>query len=444
MKIGKSGNKTVRLNVSRLNRHGLITGATGTGKTVTLHTLAENLSYEGVSVFAADVKGDLSGIAMRDQVNGIDPNVVLWDLMGSDGHPIQTTVADMGARMLSRMMGLTKVQEGVLTVAFAWAQGEGFRLHTLTDLQRCLAEVANRAKELRVVLGNITAGSVGAIQREITSFRAQGGDHFFGHAVFDVNSLIHCNKSRGRINVLAAYKLMTSPKVYSTFLLWLLTELQATLPEVGDQPLPKLVFFFDEAHLLFDGDDSLEAALLQTVRLIRSKGIGVFFVTQRPIDLPASVLAQLSNVFQHALRAYTSADLRAVRAAASGLRPNPAFNAETAITGLKIGQALVSTVSASGEPTPVEIVNIDLPFSRLGPITRAERDRIMERTKQLRIEPETDDSDQYDNEPEQKPRSRVGLKVLAYIVAWLVVSPFLFMLGSCAMMVIAAHNNIPR
>ncbi|MBS7669743.1 helicase HerA-like domain-containing protein [Croceicoccus gelatinilyticus] len=383
------------LELSRANRHGLIAGATGTGKTVTLQGLAESFSANGVPVFVADVKGDLSGISMpgsptfkhADKLEGrakelgmddyaySDNPAVFWDLYGEQGHPIRTTVSEMGPLLLSRLMDLNETQEGVLNIAFHWADEQGLLLLDLDDLQSMLAHTAENAKELSTTYGNVTKASVGAIQRSLLSLRSQGGDQFFGEPALEIDDFIKCDENgRGFINVLAADKLMRSPKLYATFLLWLLSELFETLPEVGDPEKPKLVFFFDEAHLLFDdAPKALEEKIEQVVRLIRSKGVGVFFVTQNPIDIPEDVAGQLGNRVQHALRAFTPRDQKAIKAAADTFRINPELDVAEAITQLKTGEALVSTLMEDGAPSIVQRTLIKPPRSRLGPVSPKER-----------------------------------------------------------------------
>ena len=383
------------LDLRRANRHGLVAGATGTGKTVTLQRMAEQFSAAGVPVFVADVKGDLSGMALPGSPiakshEGLaaraaevgddgwayrDNPVLFWDLFGKDGHPVRTTVSEMGPLLLARLMGLNDTQEGVLTIAFHVADQDGLLLLDLDDLQAMLADVARRASELTVTYGNVSAQSVGAIQRALLQLRAQGGDLFFGEPAFEIADLIGTDDAgRGRISILASDRLMAAPKLYATFLLWLLSELFETLPEVGDPDKPKLVFFFDEAHLLFD---EAPAALLekveQVVRLIRSKGVGVYFVTQNPVDIPEKVAGQLGNRVQHALRAFTPRDQKAIAAAAETFRANPDLDVATAITELKVGEALVSFLQPDGAPSPVARTLIAPPGSRLGPATPVER-----------------------------------------------------------------------
>ena len=383
------------LNLKRANRHGLIAGATGTGKTVTLQGIVEGFSRNGVPCFVADVKGDLSGLAMAGsptaKMHDIftaraadigdtswaykDNPVQFWDLFSEQGHPVRTTVSEMGPLLLARLMDLNEVQEGVLTIAFHVADKDGLLLLDLDDLQAMLAECAQQADELTVTYGNVSKQSVGTIQRSLLQLRSQGGEHFFGEPALDIMDLIALDDSgRGVVNILAADKLMASPKLYSTFLLWLLSELFETLPEIGDPDKPKLVFFFDEAHLLFnDAPKALLEKIEQVVRLIRSKGVGVYFITQNPIDIPDTVAGQLNNRVQHKLNAFTPRDQSAVRAAAETFRANPGVDVATVITELKIGEALVSLLQPDGSPSPVERSLIKPPASRVGPLDAKER-----------------------------------------------------------------------
>ena len=392
--LGANGEKQTLL-LSRANRHGLVAGATGTGKTVTLQTMAEQFSAAGVPVFMADVKGDLSGVCMagshdfkhadvieaRAKELGLEPfeytdnPAVFWDLYGESGHPIRTTISEMGPLLLARLMGLNETQEGVLMIAFKWADDNGLLLLDMDDLQQVLITCAERAGDLATTYGNISRASVGTIQRQLLAFESQGAGKFFGEPAFEINDFIRCDETgKGVINVLAAEKLMQSPKLYATFLLWLLSELFEALPEVGDPEKPTLVFFFDEAHLLFDeAPQALFDKIEQVVRLIRSKGVGVFFVTQNPIDIPEKIAGQLGNRVQHALRAFTPRDQKAIKAAAETFRINPKLDVETAITELKVGEALVSTLDEDGAPTIVQRTLIAPPHSRLGPITPKER-----------------------------------------------------------------------
>ncbi|VWX53356.1 helicase HerA-like domain-containing protein [Novosphingobium sp. 9U] len=392
--LGSNGERQV-LRLSRANRHGLVAGATGTGKTVTLQTVAEQFSAAGVPVFLADVKGDLSGIAMAgsptfknaaalearakeirltDYAYSDNP-AVFWDLYGEQGHPIRTTISEMGPLLLARLLDLNETQEGVLNVAFRFADDQGLLLLDLEDLQAMLVHTAEHASELSTKYGNVTKASVGTIQRQLLSLESQGGAQFFGEPALEINDFIRCDEQgRGVINVLAADKLMRSPKLYATFLLWLLAELFETLPEVGDLDKPRLVFFFDEAHLLFDdAPKALQEKVEQVVRLVRSKGVGVYFVTQNPIDVPEEIAGQLGNRVQHALRAFTPRDKKAIKAAAETFRINPDLDVERAITELKTGEALVSTLDEEGAPGIVQRTLIAPPRSRLGPVTAKER-----------------------------------------------------------------------
>jgi uncharacterized protein len=393
--IGTGGGKRQVMNLKRANRHGLIAGATGTGKTVTLQGLVEGLSAAGVPCFVADVKGDLSGLAMAGSPQGKmheifaaraaeigdtewaykDCPTQFWDLFGEQGHPIRTTVSEMGPLLIARLLDLNDVQEGVLTIAFHVADKDGLLLLDLDDLQAMLVSCAGRADELTVTYGNVSKQSVGTIQRSLLQLRSQGGEHFFGEPALDLNDFIKLDDGgRGVVNILAADKLMASPKLYSTFLLWMLSELFEMLPEIGDPDKPKLCFFFDEAHLLFnDAPKALVEKIEQVVRLIRSKGVGVYFITQNPIDIPDTVAGQLNNRIQHKLNAFTPRDQAAVRAAAETFRANPGVDVATVITELKIGEALVSVLQADGSPTPVERTLIKPPSSRVGPLSPQER-----------------------------------------------------------------------
>jgi uncharacterized protein len=377
------------------NRHGIVTGATGTGKTVTLQILAEGFSDAGVPVFCADIKGDLSGIAVAGEEKEVlrtraetikltpydyrDFPVIFWDLFGEKGHPIRATVSEMGPLLLSRLMNLTEAQEGVMNIAFRIADEEGLLLLDMKDLQSLLSHLVERADEISARYGNVNKASVGAIQRSLLILEEQGGKHFFGEPALRISDLMRTTPDgRGAISVLAADKLMMNPRLYATFLLWLLSELFEQLPEVGDPDKPKLVFFFDEAHLLFDeAPKALVDRVEQVVRLIRSKGVGVYFVTQNPLDVPETVLAQCGNRIQHALRAYTPREQKAVKTAADTFRPNPDFNSMTAITQLGVGEALVSLLEAKAVPSVVQRTLIRPPSSRMGPITDAERQRIV-------------------------------------------------------------------
>lgn len=380
------------------NRHGLIAGATGTGKTVTLQILAEGFSAEGVPVFMADVKGDLSGLAVsgtethklhdafmkRAGTIGLDLQytsfpVTFWDLFGEQGHPIRATAAEMGPLLLSRLMDLTDAQEGVLNVAFHVADEQGWPLLDLEDLQALLLWCGQNAKELSLQYGNVTTASVGAIQRQLLVLENQAGAKFFGEPAFDLNDMMTCDADgRGRINILASDKLMNSPRMYATFLLWLMSELFEELPEVGNPDKPKLVFFFDEAHLLFkDAPKALMDKVEQVARLIRSKGVGIYFITQNPSDVPETVLGQLGNRVQHALRAFTANDQKALRQAADTYRPNPRFDTAEAIREVGTGEAVTSMLDPKGIPQVVERTLIRPPSSQLGPIPASVRAQLM-------------------------------------------------------------------
>ncbi len=379
------GESPVYLLPKYANRHGLVTGATGTGKTVTLQVLAEAFSCRGVPVFLADIKGDLTGICQQGGGNakleeraaqiGLSPYeysgfpVIWWDLFGEKGHPIRSTVSEMGPLLLSRLLNLNDVQEGVVNIAFKYADDNGLLLLDLKDLRALMTHVAENAQQIQREYGNVSSTSVGAVQRSLLVLEQQGGEMFFGEPALDLYDFQRvAPDGRGFINILAADKLMNNPRLYSTFLLWLLSELFETMPEVGDLAQPKLVFFFDEAHLLFnDAPKALVEKIEQVVRLIRSKGVGVYFVTQNPIDVPDTVLAQLGNRVQHALRAFTPRDQRAVRVAAETFRPNPKFATDQVITELKVGEALVSCLEDGGAPMVVERTLIRPPASRLGP-----------------------------------------------------------------------------
>ena len=377
------------------NRHGLIAGATGTGKTVTLQRMAEALSRIGVPVFMADVKGDLAGASQAGELKGrikerveqlklVDFTneacpVVFWDMYGKQGHPVRTTVSEMGPLLLSRMLNLNDTQQGVLTLTFKIADDAGLLLLDMKDLRAMLQHVGENAKQFTTEYGNVSAASIGAIQRGLLELESQGADQFFGEHALNILDFIQTDsKGRGIINILAADKLMTSPKLYATFLLWMLSELFEQLPEVGDVEKPKLAFFFDEAHLLFtDAPKALLEKIEQVVRLVRSKGVGVYFVTQNPLDVPDTVLAQLGNRVQHALRAFTPRDQKAVKTAASTMRANPKLDVEAAITELGVGEALVSFLDEKGRPNIVERAFVAPPGSRLGPVTPEERVAIM-------------------------------------------------------------------
>lgn len=389
--IAMSQGKEITLLPQMANRHGLITGATGTGKTVTLQKMAESFASIGVPVFMADVKGDLSGIGaagvssekLLKRLEGIgikaftprSNTTVFWDVYGKSGHPVRATVSDMGPLLLARLLNLNETQSGVLQIVFKIADDNGLLLIDLKDLRSMIQFVGDNAKKFKTEYGNISAASIGAIQRGLLTIEEQGGDKFFGEPMLDISDLIQTDsEGRGVMNILAADQLYNNPKLYSTFLLWMLAELFEQLPEIGDPEKPKLVFFFDEAHLLFnDAPKALLEKIEQVVRLIRSKGVGVYFVTQNPLDIPDTVLAQLGNRVQHALRAFTPRDQQAVKTAASTMRQNPAFDAMQAITELGVGEALISFLDEKGRPAMVERSNVIVPFSRMGAMTPDER-----------------------------------------------------------------------
>lgn len=398
---GGSDNKLAQeLLLSRANRHGLVAGATGTGKTVTLQIMAEGFSEQGVPVFCADVKGDLSGlsqsgdpahklhdklISRAEKINfedygyGVTPTI-FWDLYGKKGHPIRATVTEMGATLLSRLLDLNETQEGVLNIAFHYADDEGLLLLDLKDLRKLLVHLSDIRAEISKEYGNVSPASIGAIQRRLLVLERDGAEEFFGEPALELDDFMRTTRDgRGQVSILDATTLIHSPKLYSTFLLWLLSELFEQLPEVGDPDKPKLVFFFDEAHLLFDdAPKALIDKIEQVVRLIRSKGVGVYFVTQNPRDLPESVLAQLGMRVQHALRAYTPSERKAIRAAADSFRVNPDLDTEQVITELGVGEALVSTLDEKGAPSVVQRTLIRPPSSRLGPATDTEREAVID------------------------------------------------------------------
>ena len=380
------------------NRHGLIAGATGTGKTVTLQVLAETFCQAGVPCFMADMKGDLSGISQVGKMSGFiqkrlpefgieDPQfqscpVRFFDVFGEQGHPMRATVSDMGPQLLGRLLELNETQTGILNIVFRIADEQGLLLIDMKDLRAMLDFVGRHAEEFTTAYGNISKASVGAIQRALLTLESQGADKFFGEPNFDVYDLLQCEGGKGIMNVLAADKLMMQPKLYSTFLLWLLSDLYSRLPEVGDLNLPKLVFFFDEAHMLFDDTSkALVDKIEQVVRLIRSKGVGVYFVTQSPNDIPEAILGQLGNRVQHALRAFTPKDQKAVKTAADTFRPNPAFKTADAIMELETGEALVSFLDEKGSPRMVERAKILFPLSQIGAITEAQRDQLIKQSR---------------------------------------------------------------
>ena len=394
MLIAKHADTECHLLPGLANRHGLITGATGTGKTVTLQTLAENFSRIGVPVFMADIKGDLTGASQPGKIGdklagvlkerGLDlptPQAcptTLWDVFGEQGHPVRATISDMGPLLLARMLDLNDIQSGVLNIVFKIADDQGLLLLDLKDLRAALQHVADNAKEFTTSYGNISSASVGAIQRGLLALETQGGDQFFGEPMLNVEDLMQTVGGKGVVNILAADKLLQSPRLYGTFLLWLLSDLYERLPEVGDLDQPKFVFFFDEAHLIFnDAPKVLLERIELVVRLIRSKGVGVFFVTQNPMDVPDTVLAQLGNRVQHALRAFTPKDQKAVKATAQTMRPNPGLDIEAAITELAVGEALVSFLDEKGRPSVTERAFVIPPGSQIGPIDAGTRKQLM-------------------------------------------------------------------
>ena len=393
--IAKNAFATCELLPALSNRHGLITGATGTGKTVTLQTMAENFSKIGVPVFMADVKGDLTGISQAGNISdkmagilkerGIDvPESVacpttLWDVFGEQGHPVRATISDMGPLLLGRMLNLNETQAGVLNLVFKIADDNGMLLLDLKDLRAMLQYVGDNASDFTTRYGNVSAASVGAIQRGLLQIESQGADKFFGEPMLNISDFMQTVDGRGVINILTADKLMNAPRLYATFLLWMLSELFEQLPEIGDPEKPKMVFFFDEAHLLFNEAPKVLVERIElVVRLVRSKGVGVYFVTQNPLDLPDSVLAQLGNRVQHALRAFTPREQKAVKATAQTMRQKPGLDIETAITELAVGEALISLLDAKGRPSMTERVFVLPPGSQLGPITPAQRQALLQ------------------------------------------------------------------
>ncbi|MEC5211497.1 DNA helicase HerA-like ATPase [Polaromonas sp. CG_9.5] len=394
--IAKNSSIQCALLPALANRHGLITGATGTGKTVTLQTLAERFSTIGVPVFMADVKGDLTGISQAGSIAGKMAAILkecdidlpeplacpttLWDVFGEQGHPVRATVSDMGPLLLGRMLNLNETQSGVLNLVFKIADDNAMLLLDLKDLRAMLQYVGENASEFTTKYGNVSAASVGAIQRGLLQIETQGGTKFFGEPMLNINDLMQTNSAgHGMVNILAADKLMNSPRLYATFLLWMLSELFEQLPEIGDPEKPKLVFFFDEAHLLFnEAPKALVERIELVVRLVRSKGVGVYFVTQNPLDIPDSVLAQLGNRVQHALRAYTPRDQKAVKATAQTMRQKPGLDIEAAITELAVGEALVSFLDDKGRPSVTERVYVLPPGSQIGPITPQQRQQLLQ------------------------------------------------------------------
>ncbi len=435
------------------NRHGLVAGATGTGKTVSLQVLAETFSQAGVPCFMADMKGDLSGISQKGQMSGFiekrlpefaleSPEfqacpVRFYDVYGEQGHPMRATVSDMGPDLLARLLELNEVQTGVLTIVFRIADERGLLLDDLKDLRAMLDYVGQNASEFTTRYGSVTKASIGAVQRALLQLEGQGGDKFFGKPEFDIHDLLATEGGRGVMSVLAADRLMLQPKLYSTFLLWLMSELYTTLPEVGDLDLPKLVFFFDEAHMLFDGTSkAMVDKVEQVIRLIRSKGVGIYFVTQSPTDLPENILGQLGNRVQHALRAYTPKDQKAVRTAAETFRANPAFSTEEAITQLETGEALVSFLDEKGAPNVVQRAKMLFPLSQIGAITAEQRTALIKQsqvygkydetqdresafeTLLAESEKQTEEEEQKDDKPEEdgkKKKPGIFSKVLKAI-----------------------------
>ena len=393
--IAQRGEIVCALLPSMANRHGLITGATGTGKTVTLQKIAESFALAGIPVFLADIKGDLAGISQAGLITGklaaslqergialpcpVACTTTLWDVFGQQGHPIRATISDMGPLLIGRMLGLNDTQMGVLNIVFKVADDNGLLLLDLKDLRAMLQHVGDNAKNFTTKYGNISAASIGAIQRGLLQMESQGGEQFFGEPMLNIDDLMQTDaQGNGIINILAADKLMHSPRLYSTFLLWMLSELFERLPEVGDPEKPKLAFFFDEAHLLFkDAPKVLIERIELVVRLVRSKGVGVYFATQNPMDIPDSVLAQLGNRVQHALRAFTPKDQKAVKATAQTMRPNPSLDIEAAITELAVGEALISFLDEKGRPSVTHRAFVIAPGSQIGPINDAQRRRLL-------------------------------------------------------------------
>ena len=451
------------------NRHGLIAGATGTGKTVTLQVIAESFCQTGVPCFMADMKGDLSGISQAGKMSGFiekrlpefgieNPEfqacpVRFFDVYGEQGHPMRATVSQMGPQLLSRLLGLNETQDGVLNIVFRVADERGLLILDLKDLRSMLDYVSQHAKEYTSQYGNVSSASVGAIQRALLQLESQGANQFFGEPSFDIFDLMQCEGGKGIMNVLAADKLMMQPKLYSTFLLWLLSELYSTLPEVGDLPLPKLVFFFDEAHMLFnDTSKALLDKIEQVIRLIRSKGVGIYFITQSPTDIPESILGQLGNRVQHALRAYTPKDQKAVKTAADTFRPNPAFKTDEAIMNLETGEALVSFLDEKGAPSMVERAKILFPLSQIGAITDGQRldiikqsriygkyDQMIDRESAYEMlmkeaaqnELETQDSQEEQEESEKEEKKKPGLMSKVWkAVLTAITSTFAALLGT--------------
>ncbi len=408
--IGQHGSTRCHLLLDKANRHGLITGATGTGKTITLQTLAEGFSRRGVPVFMADVKGDLTGISQAGRLSEKLAEVLkeraleapesiafptsLWDVFGEQGHPVRATVSDMGPLLLSRMLDLNETQAGVLNLIFKIADDNGLLLLDMKDLRAMCQYVGDNARDFTTQYGNVSAASVGAIQRGLLQTETQGGGKFFGEPMLNINDFMQTVAGKGVVNILAADKLMNSPRLYATFLLWMLSELFEQLPEVGDLDKPKLVFFFDEAHLLFNEAPKVLIERIElVVRLVRSKGVGVYFVTQNPLDIPDSVLAQLGNRVQHALRAYTPRDQKAVKATATTMRQKAGLDIETAITELAVGEALISLLDAKGRPCETERVYVLPPGSQIGPIKPEQRQALIKESLVAGVYEKTEDRD---------------------------------------------------
>lgn len=391
--IARSSEGYLEINPSMANRHGLICGATGTGKTVTLQKIVETFSLLGIPSVVSDIKGDLSGLA---KAGGSNPKIdarfdaldihtdytalptTFWDIWGENGHPVRTTISDMGPLLLSRLLGLNETQSGILNLTFKVADDEGLALLDIKDLRAMLQNIAERSRELGTKYGNISSASVGAIQRSLLSLESQGADRLFGEPMLNIDDLIQTVEGKGVVNLIDATKLINTPKLYASLLLWILSELYEILPEIGDQRMPKLLFFFDEAHLLFDGaPEVLIEKIEQVVRLIRSKGVGVYFITQHPSDIPEKIAAQLGNRIIHALRAFTPKDQKAIRSAAETMRDNPALDETKALSELEIGEALISFLDEKGSPSMTERALIVPPFSQIGPISQDERKRLM-------------------------------------------------------------------
>ncbi|MBT9506901.1 helicase HerA-like domain-containing protein [Rhodoferax sp.] len=429
--IAQHGETQCFLRPDKANRHGLITGATGTGKTITLQTMAEGFSRIGVPVFMADVKGDLTGISQAGKLGEKLAKVLaeraltapefaaspttLWDVYGEQGHPVRATVSDLGPLLLARMLNLNETQAGVLQLVFKIADDDGLLLLDMKDLRAMCQLVGDNASDFTTEYGNISAASVGAIQRGLMQIEAQGGDKFFGEPMLNIEDFMQTDANgRGVINVLAADKLMNSPRMYATFLLWLLSELFENLPEVGDLDKPKIVFFFDEAHLLFaDAPKVLMERIELVVRLVRSKGVGVYFVTQNPLDIPDSVLAQLGNRVQHALRAFTPRDQKAVKSAAETMRQNPQLDIEAAITELAVGEALVSFLDEKGRPGVTERVYVLPPASQIGPITPEQRKALMAESVVAGVYEKTLDRDSAFEKIKGRTEERLGAQPAA-------------------------------